>query len=186
MTTPLRLPGPSREGHYVYVVLFNTGSLKVGRTRDPSTRLKSHATNGRPHGISVAAQWLSQPHLLARKNESRLIGYCSSRYTSLNGGEFFSGAKAEDVVSFAEGLTAHADKGEPLRLTRFGRMAGRGNRLPADDPVVVLPIPAELLAAVDAARGDRSRAQWLQEAAIAHLTRGPAAQGDPLYPRRKR
>lgn len=169
------LPGPSRNGHYVYVILFNSGTIKVGRTTNPGARLKNYATHGRPHGISVAFQWLSQPHMLARENEEKLIAFCKGRFTSLNDGEFFADAEATEVVSHAERLTTGGSDPEQLRMTRFGRVAGKGGSWPAEDPVVVLPLPADLLAAIDAERGQLSRAQWLHHAARRHLTHPPAS-----------
>jgi hypothetical protein len=161
------LPGTSRLGSYVYVIQFNSGTVKVGRTSKPVARLKSVAQAGRPHGITVAAQWLSQPHTLAKQNESRLIDFCNARFAPLNDGEFFADATVEDVVAFAETLLANPT--ERLRLTRFGRQAGRGGSWPETDPVILMPLSVALLAQIDSARGGTSRAQWLQEAAQRHL-----------------
>lgn len=167
--TVIKLPGISRRGDYLYVVEFNSGTVKVGRTRHPETRLKNHATTGRPHGITVVAQWVSQPHRLARANESELIRFCAERYRSLNGGEFFAGACTNEIVRFAQSLATSPGVDEPLRFVRFGRLAGRGGRWPDSEPVVVLSLPPEMLAAIDVARGSATREDWLREAARLRL-----------------
>lgn len=157
------LPGTTREGHYVYVVEFNSGTIKVGRTANPASRLKSLATAGRPHGIAVASQWLSQPHGPAKQNEARLIDFCNAHYTPLNDGEFFGDASAEDVVAFGETLSAGT--GERLRFNRFGRIAGREGWCLPTDPVVVVALPLDLVAQIDAVRGGATRDQWLRDLA---------------------
>lgn len=165
----MRLPGTSRQGHYLYVVQFNTGTLKVGRTMNPAVRLKNHATASRPHGISVSAQWLSQPHPMARANERSMIAFCDARYTSTNDGEYYLDAPPEQVVAHAERLLASHTGGETLAFTRYGRLAGRDGAWPQEDPAVVVPLPDDLAAQLDAVRGTRTRAEWLQELAVQHL-----------------
>lgn len=157
----MRLPGPSRVGQYIYVVQFNSGIVKVGRTMNPATRLKSHATGGRPHGISVSAQWLSQPHLRAKRNEHLLIAFCKDRYQSVNDGEFFVDAEPSEIVAYAERLNVSAGGPEVLRFERYGRNAGRGGSWPEEDPVIVVPLPGDLGGRIDAVRGTRSRAEWI-------------------------
>ncbi|MEV8457694.1 hypothetical protein AB0467_34345 [Streptomyces sp. NPDC052095] len=175
MKAPNTLPGPSRDGHYVYVILFNSGTIKVGRTMNPGVRLKNYATHGRPHGISVVSQWLSQPHQLARQNEEELIAFCKARFTSLNDGEFFADADATEVVAHAEKLTTGGNRPDRLRMVRFGRVAGRGGNAPVENPVVVVSLPSDLLTEIDAARGQLSRNQWLQQAARQLLAHQPAS-----------
>jgi hypothetical protein len=159
---PNRLPGTSTLGSYLYIVEFNTGTIKVGRTRCPETRLKNHATAARPHGITVARQWVSQPHWLARDNEDKLIKFCARRYRALNDGEFFSDATPEDVIAAAERLPASLRPAERLRFTQYGRLAGRGGTWPEADPVVVVSLSRETLSAIDAARGSVSREEWVR------------------------
>ena len=167
-----RLPGPSRAGGYLYVVQFNSGVVKVGRTMNPSARLKSHATGGRPHGISVVAQWLSQPHLAAKRNERLLIAFCRSRYRSVNDGEFFVGAEPDQVVAYAEDLRASATCSDALRFQQYGRNAGKGGSWPEEDPVAVVRLSGDLANRIDAVRGDRSRAEWLHDFVQSHLPPG--------------
>jgi hypothetical protein len=173
------LPGRAHEGDYLYVIQFNSGTIKVGRTGNPATRLKNYTTHGRPHGISVTAQWLSQPHRGARKNEGRLIAFCKARYTPLNDGEFFGDADPAEVIAAAERLTTLEPNTDHLRMIRFGRVAGRIGTVPPEGPIVILPIPADLLAAIDADRGRLSRAEWLHDAARRQLGTGASAPAPP-------
>ncbi|MFI6595013.1 GIY-YIG nuclease family protein [Nonomuraea sp. NPDC050536] len=163
------LPGTSRLGHYVYVVQFNSGTIKIGRTGNPASRLKSHATAARPHGIFVAAQWLSQPHPLARRNEIQLVEFCHTHFKSTNDGEYFMDARVDDVIAFAETLPVSQHMTDRLQFTRFGRVAGRGGSWPDAEPVIVLPLSLDILSEVDAVRGTMSRAHWIQEAVSERL-----------------
>jgi len=88
----------------VYIVQFNTGALKVGRTGDPAVRLKNYATHGRPHGIGVNGHWISQPHLGAKRTEEALVEYCRTAGTTLNDGEFFAGIETHDLLEYAMSL----------------------------------------------------------------------------------
>lgn len=171
-TQPIKLPGTSRAGAYLYLVEFNSGTIKVGRTRNPASRLKNHATTGRPHGISVSRQWLSQPHRHAEDNERLLLKFCHSRFTSVNEGEFFENADTGEIIAFLEQLPESHDDASRIRLTRYGRMGGKGGSWPEADPVIVLPLPEEIMTAVDAARGGMSRAAWVAEAVKQRLSSG--------------
>lgn len=162
-STPI--PGRSDEGDFVYVIQFSSGTIKVGRTQNPSSRLKSHAAVARAHGLTVAAQWVSQPITTARQSERRLIGFCNDRFTPLNDGEFFSGATIDEVLHFGATLDGGAGS---LILTQVALTDSRNGR-PSIGSKVEVRIPEEILARVDAFKGDRERADALRDIIAAGL-----------------
>jgi hypothetical protein len=166
----MRLPGRSYDGGgYVYVIEFNSGTVKVGHTSNPQTRVKLVAGAARPHGVAVTRQWISQPHRSSKRNEEQLLAFCRSRGTSLNEGDFFAEINAADVVTFAHTLLTDKQSSVPLVMTQYGRMAGRDDTWEDAEPVIVLPTTEDVLSQIDQVRGGKSRAAWLHEAAIRHL-----------------
>lgn len=173
------IPGRSAEGDYVYVVQFSSGTIKVGKTKNPASRLRTHAATARTHGIKVAAQWVSQPIATAADNERRLIEFCNQRFTSLNGGEYFAGAVIGDVLAFAEGLNGSTDESVQMTQTVVAEHKVRQVRMtqtvipkqkpgrPAVGPTINVAYPRELLDKIEAAAktAGMSRAAWLRKVA---------------------
>lgn len=98
------VPGPSEVGSYIYVVQFSSGTIKVGQTKDPTSRLRTHEAGARIHGVTVTDQWVSQPVAEPRRLERSVIEFCKSQYSSINGGEYFAGAEASEIIGFVETL----------------------------------------------------------------------------------
>jgi hypothetical protein len=155
----VRLPGRSSGADgYVYVIEFNSGTVKVGHSRNPQTRVKLVAGAARPHGIAVTRQWISQPHLDSQRNEEHLLTFCRGRGTTLNEGDFF-----------AHTLLTDKESGASLTMTQYGRMAGRDDSWGDAEPVIVLPTTEGILSRIDQVRDEKSRAAWLHEATVCHL-----------------
>ncbi len=123
---PIVAPGRSTVGGYVYVIQFDSGSIKVGRTTNPAARLKSHAATARTQGVGIAAQWVSQPIESASRIERQLIGFCNGRFPSVNGGEYFAGVVVGDVLAFAE--TLESSPGKTLRMAEVIVAHGKNGR----------------------------------------------------------
>ena len=115
------------------------------------------------------SQWLSQPHPRARENETALIAFCRHRYVSLNEGEYYADATAEEIITLGESLPASSADAETLHFERYGRNAGKGGCWPQEDPVIVMALSGDLLARLDADRGQLSRAEWLRDLTQKHL-----------------
>jgi hypothetical protein len=60
-------------GGYVYVIAFDNGVIKVGRSEKVTKRLKSHEAMARSFGIAVTAQWGSPEHDGWVENERELM-----------------------------------------------------------------------------------------------------------------
>ena len=162
------MPGRSAAGGYVYIVQFASGAIKVGRTQNPASRLKSHAATARAHGIAVAAQWVSQPIATARQNERLLIDFCKVRFTAVNGGEYFSGAEIGEVIAFAE--TLDGSEAGKLRMMQVAVLDPKNGR-PLVGPKVELRLSEDDLARVEerAKKEGVSRAEMLRRLVVASL-----------------
>ena len=85
---------------YVYVLAFDNGTIKVGRTQNAARRLGSHKSSARSFGLTITDEWVSPLHVDGRqtKRPSR-----QSRL-SLAGRrppEYFSGASYHAVAKKA-------------------------------------------------------------------------------------
>lgn len=95
------LPGKSALGSYVYALKFSTGIVKVGLTSSPSRRISNYLTYLVPFGISIADQWVSEPHGRAEDNEIALLRFCRARASEVTSREYFVGVDFGDLTTFA-------------------------------------------------------------------------------------
>ncbi|ROM84142.1 hypothetical protein BK655_12390 [Pseudomonas brassicacearum] len=88
-----------REGK-VYAVLFSDGWLKVGRGRDPKTRITSHAGASSMRNAHLVRS--AESGVLANSGaaENQLIAFCESRGEPVHGREWFVGVEFDDVCQF--------------------------------------------------------------------------------------
>jgi len=96
----------AHEGH-IYVVGYDTGTIKVGYTANPTQRIRVLELAARQLGCSVDRTWVSSPHVNAHENEQHLLEFCSSSGSRVTGGrtgEFFNDLDFEAVVQHAERL----------------------------------------------------------------------------------
>lgn len=84
---------------YIYVIAFDSGTLKAGRAADVIARLRTHRREAARHGVGVTAEWYSAPcgEHAAVRYEQRLLDFCASRGTLRAGQEYFSGLDFEEV-----------------------------------------------------------------------------------------
>lgn len=100
----------SKQSH-IYVIAFDSGTLKAGRAADAVGRLGIHRREAARHGIAVTSQWCSLPcsEGEAVHYEQQLVAFCASRGTLRAGLEYFHGLEFSEVQSFAETLVKPAD-----------------------------------------------------------------------------
>lgn len=79
-------------GH-LYVVQFESGVLKVGKSARPEKRLANHAKTG-----PVVDSWVSAHHLGISVTEGEVIKYCNESGALFAGREYFSGLQFWPVV----------------------------------------------------------------------------------------
>ncbi|MEU4558481.1 hypothetical protein AB0F72_08825 [Actinoplanes sp. NPDC023936] len=94
----LRRP-PAGEG-YLYVIGFDTNTVKVGQTEDPKRRFGQHRAEADAFGVHITNYWISPAHSNFKNNETRLINQCVkvSRRTRK---EYFHEVGYDRAVEFA-------------------------------------------------------------------------------------
>lgn len=88
---------------YLYVIEFDTGTIKIGQTRNPKRRLAEHRRNAAAFGVSISRYWFSAPHGDYLRTEAELIIDCAvfSRYSKR---EYFHEINWSEAVDDAFGL----------------------------------------------------------------------------------
>jgi hypothetical protein len=89
---------------YVYVLAFDGGTVKVGRTQDTGKRLNAHKSDAGKFGLTVTDHWLSPPHTEWRENEETLKKIAASLGGTAHRKEYFSGADFAAIVDEARKL----------------------------------------------------------------------------------
>lgn len=89
------------ESHLYAVEILGSG-VKVGITKDPRARIKTHERAARAHGLSIGRICLSGPHENARSNEAVVV-----RHFNPSGRSEYLTAPFDEVVKRMEGLAFH-------------------------------------------------------------------------------
>lgn len=58
---------------YLYVIEFQNGTVKVGRTTNPDKRLSDHRSTGKALGVPVTRAWVSDAHEGSEATEQMLL-----------------------------------------------------------------------------------------------------------------
>lgn len=92
----------------IYIVSFDSGVVKVGRSANAFSRLKSHISSASAIGVSANAFYISKELADQREGESRLIEYFESKFerssSSRSTKEYFKGVSLKDVEEFIDGF----------------------------------------------------------------------------------
>lgn len=96
--------GKTKVGGYLYVVGFDNGLVKVGRTSNPKVRLSTIKGAARTHGATVVSNWLSPLHLSFKPNEKALIQAIREAGGSSAQREYFRGVAFDRAVAEASVL----------------------------------------------------------------------------------
>lgn len=86
---------------YLYVIEFENGTVKVGRSSNISTRISDHKSTGAALGVPVSRVWQSDAHEHSYDSENRLLAALPS---PTSGREWFREVLFNDVVQLAEGI----------------------------------------------------------------------------------
>jgi hypothetical protein len=91
---------------YIYVIAFDSGTLKVGRAADGARRLATHRREASRHGVAVVSEWCSPPcgGRATAFYERELIAFCETRGTRRAGTEYFTGLDFSEVRKLAKEL----------------------------------------------------------------------------------
>ncbi|MBF6411006.1 GIY-YIG nuclease family protein [Nocardia farcinica] len=87
----------------IYVVAFGDGSIKVGKTRRPKSRLRTHLNKAAEHGLEMVDLWISGEHVEYAENETALINSLSA-CAEVRVRETFTGASFNEATRIANGL----------------------------------------------------------------------------------
>lgn len=109
-------------GH-VYVIAFDNGIVKVGRTQDLPNRLRTHKGDGRKFGITVTDSWASPLHVEWEMNEETLKEIAVTHGGTPTCAEYFNGADYALAAAAAARLPftspyARDVKGRPLKCPK--------------------------------------------------------------------
>lgn len=95
----------------LYIVLFNTGVIKVGKSSKGFNRVKSHISQAQCFGVKTLQFFIEKNPTI---NEEELIEYCNQNGTLHHGNEYFTNLNYEQVVNFLKPKIEQ----KPLRLVR--------------------------------------------------------------------
>ena len=83
----------------LYVVLFSTGVIKVGKGKNAFKRVKAHITEASRFGVEVPKFFIERNPTIT---EEVLIEFCMQKGTLCNGAEYFKNLDYDNVVSFVK------------------------------------------------------------------------------------
>lgn len=93
-----QLPGKADQGGHIYLIEYQDGSVKVGRTANPRSRVGSHWSDARKFNHQVTRVWVSKAHANHIANEKEAIMICNEFGDQKSGKEYFSGEDLFDTV----------------------------------------------------------------------------------------
>lgn len=100
------MPKPMPEMSALYVVEFDQGTIKVGYSGDPESRVRGYVFHANKFRIEVLRHWVSAPHATAFLFEATLIRWCTERAKEVHGKEWFTGLEFEEVKAAALSIIA--------------------------------------------------------------------------------
>ena len=108
---------------YVYVLGFDNGTVKVGRTQNPAQRLGAHQSGARKLGLTVADEWVSPLHAEWLANEDRLKAIAADLGGTALSAEYFCGVAFAPIVEKASELafTAVEETAKPEAAQESGK-----------------------------------------------------------------
>lgn len=90
---------------YIYVLAFDNGTVKVGRTQNTDQRLNSHKSDAGKFGVTLTDHWVSPPHTEWMRNEDELKKIAAGLGGTVRRKEYFSGVDYATLAAAAEQLT---------------------------------------------------------------------------------
>lgn len=162
----IRASAPQGEAH-LYVIGYSSGTIKVGYSRVPGTRIGTHAAEAIRHGVEVTSVWVSESHGEFVANEEALKTWCDSACSGRLGAEYFTGISTASAVEVARSLTG----------TRADQASDNGPALPPIDPL-------QLLTSDDVAALMQMSKTWVEQQATSGALRRLKAGANVRFRRR--
>ncbi|MFJ1539366.1 GIY-YIG nuclease family protein [Micromonospora chalcea] len=110
MTAPSReldlsgVPTRATGGGYVYLLLFDSGVLKVGWSSSPQSRIKSHQFHAAPFGVALSRVWVSSQIESPAMVERELLCAASAMAQRTTAREWFHGVDFDVLAREAVAL----------------------------------------------------------------------------------
>ena len=101
-----------------YIILFNNGFIKGGKSGDFGKRYKAHKARAAALGISVKKAFYPEPHTAYHSNEKRLLSALSA-VSEARVGEFFRGVSEDLAVQALNFLGLEISLIQEYRFTAF-------------------------------------------------------------------
>jgi hypothetical protein len=92
----------------IYIVSFDNGLIKVGLSKTPESRIKTHAHSMSLNGVKIQSTWISDKHYNFRENEDLLILKITQHRIG-ESREWCRGVLFDDLVNYAKGLNFNSD-----------------------------------------------------------------------------
>lgn len=88
----------------LYVIEIGSDRIKVGWSRAPQARLRTHRSVAHAHGVTTGREWVT-PRRATKYTETALIDFCAARATEQVAREYFLGVSFGDAAQRAAELT---------------------------------------------------------------------------------
>lgn len=116
---------------YVYVLAFDNGTIKIGRTQNAARRLGSHKSSARSFGLTITDEWVSPLHVEWQVNENALKTIAAIAGGTPTSPEYFNGASFAAVTEKARDLPFTPPESGEAAAPRRVPEPGQGQFVPA-------------------------------------------------------
>lgn len=110
-------PDRATSGGHIYIIEFSDGTVKVGSTTTPASRIRAHRSDAEAFGLTIAYGWLSGNHDKYIESERRLITAAASMATSRGRLEYFRGISVPKLLAAAREIVERRTVGDIRRYT---------------------------------------------------------------------
>ncbi len=109
-------------GH-CYAIEFDNGTVKIGKTINPSARFNAHRTSAKKFGVSVVKAIISMSIPFHDEMEEKLLSDASSICTITNSKEYFSGITIDDCCElFRRNGVGYVKVFDIVKTDKYGRI----------------------------------------------------------------
>jgi DNA-binding XRE family transcriptional regulator len=156
---------PYMSDGYVYLIAFDNGLVKVGRTRNIERRLIAHAQAAHNFGFAVTGKWVSPRHRGWMGNEDELIRLAHELGGKQTTPEYFKNVSFEALVERARQLSFAAD-GAPSRRPALNAGAILHARIRKFLTQQEVAMQVSALCAEDGIKFDRSGLSYIENGKV--------------------
>ena len=163
--TPLHGMVPYMSDGYVYLIAFDNGLVKIGRTRNIERRLIAHAQAAHNFGFAVTGKWVSPRHRGWMGNEDELIRLAHELGGKQTTPEYFRNVSFEVLAENARQLPFAAN-GAPSRRPALNAEAILHARIHKFLTQQEVAMQVSALCAEDGIKFDRSGLSYIENGKV--------------------